>query len=68
VLKQTRRTICAKQQPATLADAETRAILGGTCQCSKWKPAVNRDIAANRREQQKQIDGIAAQDSARIRG
>jgi hypothetical protein len=32
---------------ATLADAETRAILGGTCQCSKWKPAVNRDIAAN---------------------
>jgi hypothetical protein len=29
---------------------------------------VNRDIAANLDEQQKQIDGIAAQDNARIRG
>jgi hypothetical protein len=66
--RQEGQSVLEATQTATLADAGTRAILGGTANVANGSKAVNRDIAANLDEQQKQIDGIAAEDNARIRG
>lgn len=56
----------AATQTAALQDGGTRALLGGMGRVSANSQDVNAQIAANLDEQQKQIDQVKAQDTARI--
>lgn len=66
--RQAGQSVLEATQTAALSDAGTRAIIGGTGRVAKGSQDVNQDISANLDEQQKQIDGVRAEDSARIRG
>lgn len=55
-------------QMASLAGSGTRGLLAGTGSIAAGSQAVNRDIAANLDEQQKEIDMLKAEDEGRIRG
>lgn len=66
--RQEGQSVLEATQTAALSGAGSRAIIGGAGRVAAGSQDVNKDIAANLDEQQKQIDMIGAEDNARIRG
>lgn len=54
-------------QTAALSDAGTRGIIGGSGRVAAGSQNINRDVAADLDQQQKNIDMLRAEDSGRIR-
>lgn len=65
--RQEGQSVLEATQTAALAESGTRGILGGIGRVAAGSQAVNKDIATNLDEQQKDIDSIRAQDAGRIR-
>ena len=65
--RQEGQSVLEATQTAALQDAGTRAILGGAGKVAAGSQAVNKDIAIDLDRQQKEIDMVRAEDSAKIR-
>jgi len=65
--RQEGQSVLEATQMASLENSGTRGILAGTGSVAAGSQAVNRDIAANLDEQQKEIDMIKAEDEGRLR-